>query len=59
MEEVKFKAGDKVNLKNNQRIVYIYLDNGDGEEAWCLDPNNSKVKIPMVALMHYKPVNLL
>ena len=58
MSEESFKAGDKVNLKNNHRVIYIYLKD-DGDDSWCLDPNNQKIKIPRVALMRYEAPSIL
>ncbi|WP_167459428.1 hypothetical protein [Pedobacter jejuensis] len=56
--ENQFKAGDKVCLKNNGSIVYIFLSS-DGEKATCLNPQNGEEQIWLIALMPYKASDFL
>jgi len=49
-----FQPGDKVVLKNNNKIIYIFLSATD-QKALCLDPQNQEVELYLVAIEKYRP----
>jgi len=49
-----FQAGDKVVLKNNSKVIYIFLSATDAK-ALCLNPDNQEVELYLVAIEKYRP----
>jgi hypothetical protein len=59
MEIEDFQPGDKVVLKNNNKIVYIFLKKANEDKALCLSPENREVELYLIAIEKYKPSPLL
>lgn len=55
MENNQFEQGDKVVLKNDNKIVYIFIKYINNDTCECLHPNTNKVTFPIVALEKYQP----
>ena len=54
MDTQELKPGDKVVLKNNNKIIYILLSI-EGDKAVCLNPNNEKTELYLIAIQKYTP----
>lgn len=52
MDKPAFQPGDKVVLKNNSNIVYVFLSL-QGNKALCLTPDNTEIELHLVAIKKY------
>jgi len=53
LEYQEFQPGDKVVLKNNQKIIYVFLSATD-TKALCLNPNNEEIELHLIAIEKYR-----
>jgi len=53
MENQEFTAGDKIVLKNNKDIIYIFLFKVGDTYSHCLTPDNKEIDIYTIALEKY------
>jgi hypothetical protein len=54
MDNQEFQPGDKVVLKNNNKIIYILLSI-NGPKALCLSPDNKEIELHVIGIEKYVP----
>ncbi len=54
MDNAVFQPGDKVVLKNNSSVIYIFLSQTE-TKALCLNPHNVEIELHLVAIEKYTP----